>query len=193
MMCSVLKVLVRTLPHLSSPVKSLQKKRLLRSASLVSLEEIGDDFTNWLESEFQPQGCFWQTQSPETEAVFLLGVSLLQYYQYAWAFSLPPGCPFLMTATALISPTCALDVGGNCFLPFLYLSIYHAPEGYCQFHLISKIFTWCLFVKPFYSSVYLWKSSMSYLKTINLVAGLRSICYVLWFVCATPWTSALLL
>lgn len=147
-------------------------------------------------TEFQYQGCFWQLQSPETEAVFLLGVTLLQYHQDAWAFSLPRGCPFLMTATALISPSCALDMGGNCFLPFLYLSVIQelTPVGYCRFHLISKIFMWSLFCKTFlFISVFV--------KVIHvLFEDYQSGCWTAvnlllcgGFVCATLWTSALFL
>lgn len=51
---SPLKLFVGTSAHwfLSSPVKSLQKKRLLRSASLVNIGEIGDDFTIWFKSNW---------------------------------------------------------------------------------------------------------------------------------------------
>lgn len=142
-------------------------------------------------TEFQSQGCFGQTQSPEIEAVFLLGVTLLQYYQNAWAFSLPLGCPILMIATALISPTYALDIGGNCFLPFLYLSVMQEliPAGYCQFHLISKIFMWSSFVHQCICESHpcsIWRLSISLLDFSQLVT-------VSWIVCATLWTSALFL
>lgn len=148
---SPLKLFVGTSAHwfLSSPVKSLQKKRLLRSASLVNIAEIGDDFTIWFKSNwvsvsrlFLTAAKFWNRSCippwcyPPSISSGCMGILLI-----TWV-------PLLMTASAMISPSCALDIGGNCFLPFLYLSVMQelTPVGYCQFHLISKIFMWSLFL-----------------------------------------------
>lgn len=130
-------------------------------------------------TEFQSQGCFWQLQSSETEAVCLLGVTLLQYHQDAWAFSLSPGCPFLWQHQpwSLLAALLTSVATASC-LSSIYLSCRSSPlEATVSFIWFQKYLCEVFFVKPVYSSVYLWKSSIFYLKTIHLVAGLQSTCY----------------